>query len=119
MRIGIEAQRVFRPHQHGMDFVALELIHQLSALDQENEYFIFTNAGEDNDCLKVGKNFQVITQGASYPIGEQKLLPNWAVDYQLDILHCTSNTAPTKCSVPLVVTIHDLIYFEKKKPPQY
>lgn len=58
MRIGIEAQRVFRPHQHGMDFVALELIHQLSALDQENEYFIFTNAGEDNDCLKVVKTFK-------------------------------------------------------------
>lgn len=113
MRIGIEAQRVFRTHKHGMDFVALELIHQLSALDHENEYFIFTNTGEDSDCLRVGKNFQVITQGASYPVWEQKLLPQWAKTYQLDILHCTSNTAPTRCPVPLVVTIHDLIYFEK------
>lgn len=113
MRVGIEAQRVFRTHKHGMDFVALELIHQLSAIDKVNEYFIFTNDGEDKDCLKVGSNFSLITQAASYPIWEQRLLPKWASEYKLDILHCTSNTAPIKCPVPLVVTIHDLIYFEK------
>lgn len=96
-----------------MDFVALELIHQLSALDKENEYFIYTNTGDDPDCLKVGENFNVFTEGASYPVWEQKLLPKWAKEHKLDMLHCTSNTAPTKCPVPLVVTIHDLIYFEK------
>jgi hypothetical protein len=29
LRIGIEAQRLFRPHKHGMDIVALELIRHL------------------------------------------------------------------------------------------
>ena len=29
LRIGIEAQRLFRPHEHGMDIVALELIRHL------------------------------------------------------------------------------------------
>ena len=37
-----------------------------------------------------------------------------AKKYKLDILHCTSNTAPVFCPVPLVVTIHDIIYMEVK-----
>jgi glycosyltransferase involved in cell wall biosynthesis len=30
-----------------------------------------------------------------------------------DILHCTSNTAPNKINIPLIVTLHDIIYMEK------
>lgn len=29
MKIAIEAQRIFRPNKHGMDFVALETIREL------------------------------------------------------------------------------------------
>lgn len=96
-----------------MDFVALELIRHLAVLDQKNDYFIFTNTGEDDACLDLPDNLRVITEGASYPIWEQKLLPHWCKEYSLDLLHCTSNTAPVNCPVPLIVTIHDLIYFEK------
>lgn len=31
-----------------------------------------------------------------------------------DLLHCTSNTAPLQCSVPLILTLHDIIYLEKR-----
>jgi len=40
MKIAIEAQRIFRPNKHGMDFVALETIRELQKIDHENEYFI-------------------------------------------------------------------------------
>ena len=43
MRIAIEAQRIFRPNKHGMDFVALESIKELQKKDHENEYFIFVS----------------------------------------------------------------------------
>lgn len=111
MRIGIEAQRIFRATKHGMDFVALEHIRELQKIDNENHYFIFVNAGEDR-CLKESANFRIIEFGASYPIWEQVKLPQMVQKYQLDLLHCTSNTAPIRCAVPLVVTIHDIIYFE-------
>ena len=39
MKIGIEAQRIFRPKKHGMDMVVLELIRNLQQTDLENEYF--------------------------------------------------------------------------------
>lgn len=31
-----------------------------------------------------------------------------------DLLHCTSNTAPINCKVPLVLTLHDIIFLEKR-----
>jgi hypothetical protein len=42
MRIGIEAQRIFREKKHGMDFVVLEQIRFLQKIDKDNQYFIFS-----------------------------------------------------------------------------
>ena len=33
MKIAIEAQRIFRPNKHGMDFVALETIRELQKMN--------------------------------------------------------------------------------------
>lgn len=114
MRIGIEAQRIFRQKKHGMDFVVLELIKELQHIDLENEYFIFVNNGPDHHVISETKNFKIIEFGGAYPLWEQIKLPKLAKQYQLDLLHCTSNTAPISCSVPLMVTIHDIIYMEVK-----
>lgn len=114
MRIGIEAQRIFRSKKHGMDFVALELIRNLLAIDVVNEYFIFVNEDEDKAILKETSNSKIIFLPKSlYPIWEQKHLASAIHRYKLDLLHCTSNTAPISCSVPLFLTLHDIIYMEK------
>ncbi len=112
MRIGIEAQRIYRAHKHGMDFVALEIIKNLQKIDTENQYIIYINEGPDTECLQETANFKIKVFGGPYPIWEQIKLPKMAEADTLDVLHCTSNTAPVKLSVPLVVTIHDIIYFE-------
>jgi glycosyltransferase involved in cell wall biosynthesis len=112
MRIGIEAQRIFRTKKHGMDRVALEVIRELQKLDALNDYFIFVNTTED-PCIEETKNFKIISHQAPYPIWEQRFLPKAAEDYKLDVLHCTSNTAPLKVPCRLVLTLHDIIYLEK------
>jgi glycosyltransferase involved in cell wall biosynthesis len=113
MRIGIEAQRIFRSKKHGMDIVALNTIKALQELDKVNEYFIFTNNQEDTTCLSETSNFKIIrTPGYLYPIWEQILLPRMVSKYKIDVLHCTSNTAPININVPLVITLHDIIYLE-------
>ena len=58
MKIAIEAQRIFRPNKHGMDFVALETIRELQKMDHENEYFIFVSPGEDK-CLVPGEILKI------------------------------------------------------------
>ena len=114
MRIGIEAQRIFRKEKHGMDMMALELIKNLQKLDEVNDYYIFVNPGEDDSVIQPKRNFKIVALSKSpYPIWEQILLPKAIKDYKVDILHCTSNTAPLNLQIPLILTLHDIIYLEK------
>ena len=102
MRIGIEAQRLFRPHKHGMDRVAQELIKNLQAIDTKNEYFIFVKPDEDTTAIRSSSNFKIVEiPGGPYPFWEQYKLPKVAKAYKCDILHCTSNTAPYLRQIPL------------------
>lgn len=112
MRIAFEAHRIFRKQKHGMDFVALELIKSLQQLDKDNDYVVFTNEGPDTDCLKESENVKIVTFKAPFAIWEQFLLPYYVKKYKCELLHCTSNTAPIFCSVPIILTLHDIIYLE-------
>ena len=114
MRIGIEAQRIFRKNKHGMDYVVLQEIKELQQIDTENEYYVFVKPGEDR-CVESSKNIHVIElKCPSYPLWEQWALPRAAKKYGVEILHCTSNTAPIWCDIPLVLTLHDIIFLEPR-----
>ena len=114
MRIGIEAQRIFRKNKHGMDYVVLQEIREIQKIDTKNEYFVFVAPGEDK-CLEDTKNVHILEIGGNfYPLWEQVTLPKVANELNLDILHCTSNTAPIRCKIPLVLTLHDIIFLEPR-----
>lgn len=114
MRIGIEAQRIFRKKKHGMDNAALQIIKQIQKLDTKNEYFIFVAPGEDY-CLEDTKNVHVIEIGINiYALWEQYYLPNAVRELNIELLHCTSNTAPLHCSVPIILTLHNIIFLEPR-----
>ncbi|MEQ3236461.1 glycosyltransferase family 4 protein [Bacteroides cellulosilyticus] len=115
MRIAIEAQRIFRPYKHGMDFVALEAIRELQKRDDGNEYYIIVAPGKDR-CLENSKNLSIIElKCPTYFLWEQIGLPRIVKQLKVDLLHCTSNTAPIQCPVPLVLTLHDIIYLEPRQ----
>ena len=114
MKIGIEAQRIFRKNKHGMDYVVLQEILQLQQMDTTNEYFIFVKPDEDR-CVESSANVHVIELHCpSYPLWEQWALPRAAKRYGVQLLHCTSNTAPIWCDIPLVLTLHDIIFLEPR-----
>lgn len=114
MRIGIEAQRIFRKNKHGMDYVVLQEIIEIQKMDTRNEYFVFVAPGEDR-CLKDSQNVHIMEiGGVFYPLWEQVTLLNAANELNLDILHCTSNTAPIRCKIPLILTLHDIIFLEPR-----
>ncbi|MEM8998913.1 MAG: glycosyltransferase family 1 protein [Bacteroidota bacterium] len=114
MKIGIEGQRLFRKKKHGMDMVALELIKNLQIIDTKNEYVIFVRPDFDNTCIPPASNFKVVELKSrfGYPGWEQIALPKAAYAEGCDVLHCTSNTGPLFSKVPLVTTLHDIIYLE-------
>ena len=114
MKIGIEAQRIFRRNKHGMDYVVLQEILQLQQIDQQNEYYVFVKPGPDR-CVKSTANVHIVELNMpSYPLWEQIALPRAARKAGVDLLHCTSNTAPILCSIPLVLTLHDIIFLEPR-----
>jgi glycosyltransferase involved in cell wall biosynthesis len=114
MRIGIEAQRLFRKKKHGMDIFALELIKALQKLNTPHQFFVFVRPDADDSIIKETPNFKIVrTEGAPYPVWEQIKLRKAIKEYKLDMLHCTANTAPLNCPVPLITTLHDIIYLEK------
>ena len=114
MRIGIEAQRIFRKNKHGMDYVVLQEIRELQKIDTRNEYFVFVAPGDDR-CLEDSKNVHILEIGGNfYPLWEQVTLLKVANELNLDMLHCTSNTAPIRCKIPLILTLHDIIFLEPR-----
>jgi len=117
MKIGIEGQRLFRKRKHGMDMVALELIRNLQEIDHENEYMIYVSPDVDKTALHSTPNFRIVElNGGFYPLWEQVALPRAAKKDGCEILHCTSNTAPVNTQIPLVITLHDIIYMESSYP---
>jgi glycosyltransferase involved in cell wall biosynthesis len=113
MRIGIVAFHLFRNNKHGMDIAALELIRGLSAQKLQHTFYIFTMHGPDNRILDGIPGIKIIEMPkVPYPVAEQVLLPVLARYHKIDLLHCTSNTAPLWCSVPIVTTLHDVIFLE-------
>lgn len=119
MRIGIEAQRIFRKKKGGMDVVAVEIIKSLQKLDKDNEYIIYASPNADSSySISETSNFKIkFVKGFTYFDWEQISLPLQAKKDKLDLLHCTSNTAPLWGPVPTLVTIHDIIYLEKREYP--
>ena len=114
MRIGIEAQRIFRKNKHGMDYVVLQEIRELQKIDTRNEYFVFVAPGDDR-CLEDTQNVHILEIGGDfYPLWEQVTLLKAANELNLDMLHCTSNTAPVRCKIPLILTLHDIIFLEPR-----
>lgn len=117
MKIGIEGQRLFRKKKHGMDMVALELVRNLQLIDKENEYVVFVKPDTDDSVLRETSNVKIIkTPGGFYPFWEQIALPRAARREGCDLLHCTSNTAPIWTKIPLMVTLHDIIFMESSYP---
>lgn len=115
MKIGIEAQRLFRPDKHGMDFVILEVLRQLQQEEDDNEYFVFVAPGLD-PCLHNTKRMHIIElHSPTYPIWEQWALPRAVKKTRVELLHCTSNTAPLHSPVPIILTLHDIIYLTSAK----
>ncbi len=112
MKIAIEAQRIFRRKKHGMDFVVLEMVRQLQRIDRDNEYFIMVSPGEDR-CLEGSDNVHIVeVRSSNFAFWEQLALPEALRKIKPDLLHCTSNTAPMNPPVPLVLTLHDVMFME-------
>src|SRR5689334_21693722 len=93
MRIGIDA--TFAAYERrGMGKYIVNLIKNLIAVDEQNSYVIYAPfravsfvKGNTRVCVRDPGRIP-------FPIWEQLVLPKWAQDDKLDLLHCPVNTGP-------------------------
>jgi len=113
MRVGIEVQRLFRKKKFGIETTALQLIQRIAAKFPNTEFIIFAKKDEDMDCLQLRDNLRIRTlESKAFFDFEHYHLPRAAKEEKIDVLHCTGNTRPLYTSVPVVQTLHDLIFME-------
>jgi glycosyltransferase involved in cell wall biosynthesis len=113
MKIGIEVQRLFRKEKYGIETSALQLIKKLQQLDPRNEFVVFAKDDVDRKCFQESANFKIReVAGRLFADFEQIFLPLAAKQEKIELLHCTGNTAPYFSAVPIVQTLHDIIFMD-------
>jgi glycosyltransferase involved in cell wall biosynthesis len=116
MRIGIDAH--FASYElRGIGKYVLQLVSRLIPTDGSNEYVIYGDRRvfppwmlpPSKACSQV--RFRD-PGGLPYPLWEQLVLPLWARQDRLELLHCPANTAPIVLPrhIKLVITVHDVMY---------
>src|ERR1700744_3689092 len=113
LKIAIEVQRIFRPRKHGMDVVAHELIKRLPFGNEAIDYHIMAKEDSDHCISSIPHRIIHTLRKAPYFIWEQYFLPKACHQLKANILHCTANTAPLATKIPLILTLHDVIFLEK------
>jgi glycosyltransferase involved in cell wall biosynthesis len=115
MRIGIDAR--FAVHdRRGIGQYVLSLVTNLALLDEVNQYILYIDGADAERVLPNKSNMLVkILQPSNYFLWEQVVLPIRVLRDNIDVLHCTGNTAPVfLCNkTKLVITVHDIMYLKK------
>ena len=108
-KIGIDA-RFYGSVGKGLGRYTQEVVDNILALDNENEYVIFLSkenfTGFKSDNPRVKK---ILTGARWYTLAEQIIMPYLVWREGLDLMHWPHFNVPIFCSVKFVVTIHDLI----------
>jgi glycosyltransferase involved in cell wall biosynthesis len=121
MIIGIDARFMTHPQRGGFKTYTENLIAALADVDNFNQYILYLDRPPDSQTkLPNRHNFTPCVLPGVFPLlgmpwREQVSLNYQAIRDHLDLLHSPCQTAPifTKCK--LVVTIHDMIWFNQNK----
>jgi glycosyltransferase involved in cell wall biosynthesis len=111
MRIGFDAH--FASYElRGIGKYIVQLLSTLIRADEHNEFVVYGNP-QVFPKLRDFTNVRFRDPGRlPYPLWEQLVLPYWARQDRLELLHCLANTAPIALSrrIKLVITVHDVMY---------
>lgn len=122
VRIGVNALYLIPGGVGGSEIYLRELLAALAALDQTNEYLVFTNLETQSDLVPKQANFHWKPQAVharfrpARILWEQVVLPFEAARYRLDVLFNPGFTAPLFSPCRQVTVFHDL---QHKRHPEH
>jgi glycosyltransferase involved in cell wall biosynthesis len=116
VRIGIDARFLTHPQPGGFRTYTTHLVRALARVDSENEYVLYVDRPWSESTGDFPPNFQVravtaTVTGLGQIWREQVLLARSAVRDRLDVFHAPALSAPLSIHSPLVVTVHDMIWY--------
>lgn len=115
MRIGIDCRLSGKKHA-GIGRYITNLVSRIVKLDKHNQYVLFFYDQNQADELAIsGKNIKkVIVKIPHYSLLEQIKLPFILSKYNLNLLHVPHFNAPIFYFGKTIITIHDLLWHERK-----
>ena len=122
MRIGINALYFIPGGVGGTEIYLRELLTGLAAIDNKNQYFVFTNRETGPDLVPQLPNFQQVPQPVRAKfrpariLWEQTGLPLAARRFRIDVMFNPGFTCPAWSCCPNVTVFHDL---QHKRHPEY
>jgi glycosyltransferase involved in cell wall biosynthesis len=122
IRIGVNALYLIPGGVGGTEIYLRHLLAALAAIDETNQYVVFTNRETGTNLAPARPNFQHAPQAVRASmrparlLWEQTLLPLAAARHRLDVLFNPGFTAPALCPCPTVTVFHDL---QHKRHPEY
>lgn len=121
MKIGIDARFLTHPQKGGFKTYTENLVKGLAHVDSENEYVLFLDRPpQEQHQIPSRPNFStcIVSNGLpliGMPWREQVGLTRQVACDRLDLFHSPCLTAPLGLACPLVVTIHDMLWFFPEK----
>lgn len=113
MKIGIDC-RIWGTKHGGVGRYVEKLVENLYKIDKENNYVVFCRKA-DYPVIPERKNWKkVIAEVPYYSLREQLVLPFIFLKEKLDVLHVPHFNVPVFYTRPFVVTIHDLLWHERR-----
>jgi glycosyltransferase involved in cell wall biosynthesis len=118
MRIGLNLLYLIPEVVGGTETYAAGLLHGLSQIDNENEFFIFVNQSAADWPIPGNENFIRVVCPVEGPIRyrryffEQYGLPKLLSQYTIDLVHSLGYFGPLRSPCLSVVTIPDLNYID-------
>lgn len=117
MNIGIDARFVAKGR--GLGEFSRQLIYGLAELDLDHRYYIYTTKKAEHKLAGLPERFHLRWVVPEYVTAEQVHMP-WLMHHdRLDLLHAVNNTAPLWVNLPVILTIHDMMFSAKSQiiPP--
>jgi glycosyltransferase involved in cell wall biosynthesis len=117
MRIVFNGWFIDQPHT-GSGQYTLQLLKQLPCVAPQHEYALVAPHKSSFQIIDItaDTDFQLLTSNIHSPTSnfrkllfEQSIMPRAAQAYEADMLHVPYWATPLRSSVPIVVTIHDII----------
>ncbi|MFN8597434.1 MAG: glycosyltransferase family 1 protein [Anaerolineae bacterium] len=117
MRIIINGWFIDQPHTGSGQYLR-QLLKQLPLVAPQHDYalivphrssFQIIDVGADADLATLASNVQRPSSNLRKILFEQDVVPRAARAYQADLLHVPYWAPPLRSSIPIIVTIHDII----------